>query len=236
MKTLITINNQQIERLEYKGRPVITLPMVDQLHERPEDTAGRNFRKHRKRFIKGEDYFNVPYKEWSQILNRRISSVQNSPENKGNSGSTNFVEPETSRKNGHRGSMIFLTESGYLMLTKPFQDDLAWAVQRQLVNRYFRMPDIDIVHQELTRRLRILCRDNAFLRKLNNEQGDMIRYWRSKANALMPKRKAYKPVSSEERMLIRHLTSQGYGPKEVAQMSGRSVRTVKRILQKALNA
>jgi hypothetical protein len=29
-------------------------------------------------------------------------------------------------------------ESGYLMLTKPFNDDLAWQVQRELVNSYFR--------------------------------------------------------------------------------------------------
>ncbi|EEX0080363.1 ORF6N domain-containing protein, partial [Salmonella enterica] len=34
--------------------------------------------------------------------------------------------------------IIFLTESGYLMLVKSFTDDLAWKVQRELVNNYFR--------------------------------------------------------------------------------------------------
>ena len=33
--------------------------------------------------------------------------------------------------------MVFLTETGYLMLVKVFDDDLSWQVQRQLVRRYF---------------------------------------------------------------------------------------------------
>jgi hypothetical protein len=34
--------------------------------------------------------------------------------------------------------IILLTESGYLLLVKSFTDDLAWSVQRQLVNGYFK--------------------------------------------------------------------------------------------------
>lgn len=34
--------------------------------------------------------------------------------------------------------IILVTESGYLMLAKSFTDDLAWKVQRELVNNYFR--------------------------------------------------------------------------------------------------
>jgi hypothetical protein len=37
-----------------------------------------------------------------------------------------------------REAVAFLTESGYLLLVKTFQDDLAWKVQRQLVNGYFK--------------------------------------------------------------------------------------------------
>lgn len=36
----------------------------------------------------------------------------------------------------NRGITVF-TESGYLMLVKPFKDDLSWEVQRSLVNAYF---------------------------------------------------------------------------------------------------
>ena len=35
--------------------------------------------------------------------------------------------------------ITLITESGYLMLVKSFTDDLAWDVQRQLVNLYFRV-------------------------------------------------------------------------------------------------
>lgn len=37
-----------------------------------------------------------------------------------------------------RNDVILLAESGYLMLVKSFTDDLAWQVQRQVVNGYFR--------------------------------------------------------------------------------------------------
>ena len=37
----------------------------------------------------------------------------------------------------NRGTYL-ITESGYLMLVKSLQDDLAWKVQRELVNNYFR--------------------------------------------------------------------------------------------------
>lgn len=33
--------------------------------------------------------------------------------------------------------MVVITESGYMMLVKSFTDDLAWEVQRMLVNTYF---------------------------------------------------------------------------------------------------
>lgn len=37
----------------------------------------------------------------------------------------------------NRGVTLF-TEAGYLMLVKPFNDDLSWKVQRRLVNAYFK--------------------------------------------------------------------------------------------------
>ena len=42
--------------------------------------------------------------------------------------------------NNHGTTLI--TESGYLMLVKSFTDDLAWKVQRELVNTYFRVKDV----------------------------------------------------------------------------------------------
>lgn len=41
-------------------------------------------------------------------------------------------------RGGYNGDITLLAESGYLMLVKSLQDDLAWKVQRELVNSYFR--------------------------------------------------------------------------------------------------
>ncbi len=41
----------------------------------------------------------------------------------------------------NRGTTL-ITETGYLMLVKSFTDDLAWKVQRELVNNYFRVKDV----------------------------------------------------------------------------------------------
>ncbi|MFT9165420.1 MAG: hypothetical protein ABF504_10110 [Komagataeibacter saccharivorans] len=40
----VTINGRPVSILEYRGQRVVTLAMVDALHQRIEDTAGRNFR------------------------------------------------------------------------------------------------------------------------------------------------------------------------------------------------
>jgi len=110
--SLVTIHNTQLPVVEYRGQRVVTLAMIDQVHERPDDTAGRNFREHRDRFIVGSDYYVIARSENSEIRG------------------LGFDVP-------NRG-LIALTEQGYLMLVKSLTDDLAWTVQRQLVSNYFR--------------------------------------------------------------------------------------------------
>lgn len=51
---------------------------------------------------------------------------------------------------------LYFTESGYLMLVKSLTDDLAWEVQRMLVNSYFRVSLLERVLPFLSRRLRLL--------------------------------------------------------------------------------
>lgn len=78
------------------------------VHGRKDGTAHRNFKANRNRFIEGVDFFR-----------------RNSSEAKKEFGVT--------APNG----LILITESGFLMLAKSFADDLAWTVQRELVNNYF---------------------------------------------------------------------------------------------------
>lgn len=109
MNELIKIGNQQIFTKEYNGQRVVTFKDIDTVHERPDGTARKRFNDNKKRFIEGEDYF-----------------VRNSDEAKNEYG---IVAP-----NG----LVIITEQGYLMLAKSLTDDLAWKVQRDLVNTYFK--------------------------------------------------------------------------------------------------
>lgn len=110
-KTMM-INDTAVVVKEYKGKRVVTLKEIDQCHGRPDGTARRNFQQNKQHLIDGIDYFTV-----------KPSDVQKNE-------FRTFEIP-------NRG-LTLLTESGYLMLVKSFTDDLAWDVQRQLVNTYFR--------------------------------------------------------------------------------------------------
>lgn len=113
---IVKINNTDLSVKEFKGQRVVTFKDIDMLHGRVEGTAKRNFSDNKKHFIENEDYFFV-----------KPADVQK-------------YEIRTSEIN-NRGTYL-ITESGYLMLVKSLQDDLAWKVQRELVNNYFRIKEV----------------------------------------------------------------------------------------------
>lgn len=112
----VTINNTYLPVREYRNQRVVTFKDIDTVHERPEGTARRNFNANKSHFIEGEDFFVVKPCD-IQTDEIRTSEINN------------------------RGTTL-ITESGYLMLAKSFTDDLAWKVQRGLVNSYFRAKDM----------------------------------------------------------------------------------------------
>ncbi|WP_195617355.1 ORF6C domain-containing protein [Clostridium paraputrificum] len=112
---IVKINNIDLSVKEFKRLRVVTFKDIDMLHERVEGTAKRNFNENKKHLIKNVDYFFV-----------KPADVQK-------------YEIRTSEIN-NRGTYL-ITESGYLMLVKSLQDDLAWKVQRELVNNYFRVKE-----------------------------------------------------------------------------------------------
>lgn len=111
MKNSITINKQNLAIKEYKEQRVVTFKDIDTVHGRPYGTSGRNFRTNKSRFIEDVDYFKISPDEFRRA----------------------FGNMDTRQRN----DIIVITESGYLMLVKSFTDDLAWTVQRELVNSYF---------------------------------------------------------------------------------------------------
>ena len=108
------INEKFIEIKEYKGQRVVTFKDIDTLHQRPNGTAKRNFNEHKQHFLEGVDFFTV---KPADIQKYEFRTFEIDVPNRG---------------------IILLTESGYLMIVKSFTDELAWKVQRQLVNTYFR--------------------------------------------------------------------------------------------------
>lgn len=107
MNTII-INNQPIAAKEYQNRRVITLKDVDMVHERLEGTSRKAFNRNKDHFSLDTDYFVLKTDEAKSIYG--------------------ITAP-----NG----LVLLTESGYLMLVKVFDDPLAWKIQRMLVDNYF---------------------------------------------------------------------------------------------------
>lgn len=112
MSEIVRINNNDLQLKEFKGQRVVTFKDVDFLHERVEGTAKRNFNSNKSHFIENVDYFFVKPSD-VETYEIRTSEINNA-------------------------GTYLITESGYLMLTKSLTDDLAWDVQRELVNKYFR--------------------------------------------------------------------------------------------------
>lgn len=113
MAELVKIEGTELAIREYNGQRVVTFKDIDTVHHRPDGTARRNFNRNRTRFVEGEDYFRVCANE---IRTHKIVDISNKT-----------VE-----------DVVLLTEMGYLMVAKSLKDDLAWQVQRQLVNAYFK--------------------------------------------------------------------------------------------------
>ena len=112
---------------EWHGKRVITFKDIDTVHQRPEGTARKRFNDNRKHFVSGVDFFKVKCSEVRPFFGQTLP---------------NGFNPN--------GDVTLITESGYLMLVKSFTDDLAWKVQRELVDSYFRVKEqIEPVKQDI---------------------------------------------------------------------------------------
>ena len=172
---IIKINNTDLSVKEFKGQRVVTFKDIDMLHERVEGTAKRNFNEHKKHLIKDVDYFEVKQSDFQKYEIRTLEIP-------------------------NRG-LTLITESGYLMLVKSLQDDLAWKVQRELVNNYFRVKEI--VQAKPT------CIEDVLIAQLQEMKA-------VKQTALEAKEEAAK--SREEIQAMNNKIEQKLSSREVAQM------------------
>jgi hypothetical protein len=108
----VQIGDVDLDQIFYRGEPVATFAQIDRAHKRPDGTAKRNFNENKDRFAEGVDFIELTSDEI------RTMSVMGA------------FPPRTAR-----GTII--TRRGYLKLVKSLNDDLAWAVFDDMVERYF---------------------------------------------------------------------------------------------------
>lgn len=150
----IKVNNTSLTVKEYNGQRVVTLKDVDSVHGRPEGTARKRFNDNRKHFVEGEDFYKISPSEFRTAIGNMDSRQSN--------------------------DVTLLTESGYLMLVKSFTDELAWSVQRQLVNSYFRVKQIQADYSALSPQLQFMIQ----MEQRQNELEKRQRYVEARQNVL----------------------------------------------------
>ena len=111
---VMEIQGTPIQIKEYAGQRVVTFKDVDTVHHRASGSARKRFNDNRKHFIEAVDFYRLTQPSEIRTLD--------------------FSRPQ----GGVPSEVILITETGYLMLVKSFTDDLAWKVQRELVDSYFR--------------------------------------------------------------------------------------------------
>lgn len=115
MSNIITVENTEMQIREYNGERVVTFDDICKAHKCERKRLTRHFERKRKYFIKDEDYYQLTRKELGDLTSPKEKIV----------GNPNL-------------KTYLFTESGYLMVIKCLDDDIAWQVQRQLVNTYFK--------------------------------------------------------------------------------------------------
>lgn len=142
---VVQVADTQVQQIAYKGEIVVTFAMVDEIHQRTDGTAGRNFRENRDRFDEGRDFIRISADE---IRRHKIMEI---------SGKAH-------------GDVVFLTERGYLKLVKPMQDDRAWEVQGEMIDCYFKVKNAEplaapLASPAISREARLQFKQSMWLAK-----------------------------------------------------------------------
>lgn len=174
----VTINHTLLSVKEYEGKRVVTFKDIDTVHGRPDGTARKRFNDNKAHFIEGEDFYKVTCEEVRPFFGQTLP---------------NGFNP--------KADVTLITESGYLMLVKSFTDDLAWKVQRELVNSYFRVEQMRTAFSDLSPQLQLLINietrqreQEKALAAMNNRIDNMkevialdVHSWRKDAQHLISK-------------------------------------------------
>ncbi|ENN6350585.1 ORF6N domain-containing protein [Providencia rettgeri] len=121
----VTINATSLSPFMYQGKRVVTFAMIDEVHQRSKGSSRVSFNRHRQYFTEGKDFYRLSSSDLD-LFNIRAYQIDTH-------------KKSSSVKN--QRETILLTESGYLLTVKPFNDPLSWQVQNQLIDAYFRLSE-----------------------------------------------------------------------------------------------
>jgi hypothetical protein len=147
----VHINGNDLQIKEFNGQRVVTFKDIDNVHGRIAGTARKRFNDNKGHFIENEDFFFIKPKDIG-TYEIRTSEIQKSEKR-----TLGFEIP-------NRG-LIFITETGYLMLVKSFTDDLAWSIQRKLVNNYFKIKSFKNASHTLTEIIRLIRETRSIMKE-----------------------------------------------------------------------
>lgn len=161
MSELVHIQGKPVQAFEYAGQRVTTFKQIDELHQRPAGTASRNFRANRHHFKEGHHYWELSRDVWRRDI-----------------GLAGAFSPKAP-------SGIVLSERGYLLLTKPFTDDLSWLVQEEMVERFFN--PAEPVQGVSVSEMAVMLQDPAFMAKAFGEMIAKAQQLEGQVRELAPK-------------------------------------------------
>lgn len=148
---LVQVAGTEIQKIEYKGQPVVTFAMIDKLHGRVDRTARRAFNENRSRFEEEQDFFNLTSHEI------RTMSQEG------------FLPLRTARA-------MIVTQRGYLKVVKILNDDRSWEVMDDMIDVYFaaKSPTVrDLTPQEANQ-ARLMNKHLISLGKLGGLEGNQL--------------------------------------------------------------
>lgn len=151
------INGVKILKKEFNGEKVLTAWDIAKIHGREPREVNQNLKNLKEKMVEGEDYYSIPRTE---IDKSNILIQEFIPNNVKN--------------------ITLFNESGYLLISRTFDDEFSWKLQKFLIKNYFNMQKLmhSIQNGEIEVRKKEVPTEFE-IKKLENES-EMIRLEKAK--------------------------------------------------------
>ena len=156
-KDYMEINGVKILKKEFNGEKVLTAWDIAKIHGREPREVNQNLKNLKGKMVEGEDYYLIPRTE----INKSNILIQE------------FIP------NNVKNITLF-NESGYLLISRTFDDEFSWKLQKFLIKNYFNMQKL--MHSIQNGEIEIRRKEEPTefeIRKLENES-EMIRLEKAK--------------------------------------------------------